>query len=401
MSVHGDIDNEFVNDFVDDLVTLISRLDISNPLHLHPNDSTALTVVSIKLKGTKNYQVWSCAMLFASEGKNKIGFIDGSCRRSNNDEEELKETYDKVDGSNTFGLHHKIHTLRQNGSSIAEYYHRLNAPWKQFDAMIELHRCTCHAADHFKKHNQLMKLMQFLMGLDDSYMQIRSSILFRETLPDVRSAYATISSEESHRVDSGSIESEFNNGPRPNTVNNNKQGGGSSLVCEHCGFNGHSIDRCFKLIGYPADFGKKKSGQIFKNKNVSNNNDVGSSSSSGQYGRIIVDSGENQHVTHTDKELDNVYDISHLKIKVGHPNRTEAFIYKIENLKLSNGLVLYDVLVILEYCVTLIYVHKLAKDNKIFVTFDESRCYFLNQDLNLKNVMGIGNQCLVTLQTLF
>ncbi|GKA88236.1 ribonuclease H-like domain-containing protein [Tanacetum coccineum] len=50
-----------------------------------------------------------------------------------------------------------------------------------------------------------MKLMQFFMGLDDTYMQIKSSILSRETLPDVRSAYATISSEESHRVSSGSI----------------------------------------------------------------------------------------------------------------------------------------------------------------------------------------------------
>ncbi|GJY37099.1 putative RNA-directed DNA polymerase [Tanacetum coccineum] len=54
---------------------------------------------------------------------------------------------------------------------------------------------------------------------------------------------------------------------------------------------------------------------------------------------------------------------------------------------------MYDVLVIPKYCVTLIFVHKLAKDNKIFVAFDESRCYFLNQDLNLKNVLGIGNQC--------
>ncbi|GJY93810.1 ribonuclease H-like domain-containing protein [Tanacetum coccineum] len=100
-----------------------------------------------------------------------------------------------------------------------------------------------------------------------------------------------------------------------------------------------------------------------------------------------------QHMTYTDKELDNVLDISHLKIKVGHPNGTNAFISKIGNLKLSNGLVLYDVLVIPEYYVTLISVHKLVKENKIIVTFDESICYFLNQDLNLRNVMGTGNQC--------
>ncbi|GJV03138.1 ribonuclease H-like domain-containing protein [Tanacetum coccineum] len=95
MSIYRDIDIEYVNYFVDDPVTLISRLDISDPLHLHPNDFAALTVVSIKLKGTENYQVWSCAMLMALEGKNKIGFIDGSCRRSNTDEV-LGKQWDRV-----------------------------------------------------------------------------------------------------------------------------------------------------------------------------------------------------------------------------------------------------------------------------------------------------------------
>ncbi|GJZ40053.1 hypothetical protein Tco_0586616 [Tanacetum coccineum] len=74
--------------------------------------------------------------------------------------------------------------------------------------------------------------------------------------------------------------------------------------------------------------------------------------------------GANQHMTYTDKELDNILDISHLKIKVGHPNGTETFISKIRNLKLSNGLILYDVLVIPEYC-----------------------------DLILRSVLGIGSWC--------
>nr|GEZ22689.1 ribonuclease H-like domain-containing protein [Tanacetum cinerariifolium] len=96
-------------------------------------------------------------------------------------------------------------------------------------------------------------------------------------------------------------------------------------------------------------------------------------------------------MTYTDKDLDNVLDISYLKIKVGHPNGIEAFIYKIGNLKLSNGLT--DVMVNPEYCVTLISVHKMAKENKIFVVFDERKRYFVNQDLNLKNVLRIGDQC--------
>nr|GEV05341.1 ribonuclease H-like domain-containing protein [Tanacetum cinerariifolium] len=72
--------------------------------------------------------IWSCAMLLALEGKNKNGFIDGSCKRSNTDKG-LGKQWDR------------------NGSSIANYYHKLNALWKQYDAMIELPKCVCNASE--------------------------------------------------------------------------------------------------------------------------------------------------------------------------------------------------------------------------------------------------------------
>nr|GFA82844.1 ribonuclease H-like domain-containing protein [Tanacetum cinerariifolium] len=84
MSLHGYSDHEYEAD--DDHPTLIIKLDLSSPLHFHPNNSATLTAVSMKLKGTENYQVWSCIMLLALKGKNKTRFIDGSCRRSNTDE---------------------------------------------------------------------------------------------------------------------------------------------------------------------------------------------------------------------------------------------------------------------------------------------------------------------------
>ncbi|GKB45076.1 putative RNA-directed DNA polymerase [Tanacetum coccineum] len=347
MSVHNSEHNSPHNfdhdDDIHDSVTRISKLDISDLLHLHPNDKTALTVVSIKLEGIENYQVWSCDMLLALEGKNKIGFIDGSCKRSNTDEV-LGKQWDRVNAIVLGWILNSISEelflgqifskrAKYNSSSIADYYHKLNALWKRSDAMIEF----------------------------------PNSILSREVLPDVRSAYATISSVESHRVAVGSIAGQ---------------------------------------VGV-----LKKSGQNFKKQGVSNNNSIGKSSSSGfsneqmatllsliknnKIGKNVQANmaGANQHMTYSDKGLDNVVDISHLKIKVGHPNGTEAFISKIGNLKLSNGLTLYDVMVILEYCVALIYVHKMAKENKIFVVFDESKCYFVNHDLNLKNVLGIGDQC--------
>ncbi|GJU14003.1 hypothetical protein Tco_1136399 [Tanacetum coccineum] len=162
-----------------------------------------------------------------------------------------------------------------------------------------------------------MKLIQFFMDLDDCYMQIRSNILSRDELPDVRNAYAIISSEESHRVvsSSGSGNSQrsqsfvFNynvgnknnaqrpqasvsnskpaNVTRPVNNRNRRPNGGFTLVCEHCGFNGHTIDKCFKLIGYPADFGERNNNnsnnqgvQNFNKRFINNNNSVGSSSNS-------------------------------------------------------------------------------------------------------------------------
>ncbi|GJV29514.1 ribonuclease H-like domain-containing protein [Tanacetum coccineum] len=368
MSVYNFEHNSPINsdqdDDVHDPITRISKLDISDPLHLHLNDTTALIVVLIKLKETKNYQVWSCAMLLALEGKNKIGFIDGSCKRSNTDEV-LGKQWDR----------------EKNGGDVFEkgYYYAIP---RQSE---ESHRVAVGSIAGSSQRNQASA---FVSNVPNQRSNQNFSV--RPSRPN---------NLNNSRQGGGS------------GLNNNRQGEGSGLVCENCGFNGHTIDRCFKIIGYPADFGKKNFGQNFKKQSVSNNNYVGKSTSSGftdeQMATLISliknnkdgknmqanMAGAKQHMTYTDKELDNVFDISYLKIKLGHPNGTKAYISKIENLRLSNGLTLYDVMVIPEYCVTLIFVHKLDKENKVIVAFDENRCYFLNQDLNLKNVLEIGDQC--------
>ncbi|GKG11567.1 hypothetical protein Tco_0342967, partial [Tanacetum coccineum] len=75
MSAHNSVHDSvpyFVHNSDDEFdanpaVTLISKLDLTHPLYLNPNDSSTLTVISIKLKGTENNNVWSCAMLLALE----------------------------------------------------------------------------------------------------------------------------------------------------------------------------------------------------------------------------------------------------------------------------------------------------------------------------------------------
>ncbi|GJR16388.1 ribonuclease H-like domain-containing protein [Tanacetum coccineum] len=48
-------------------------------------------------------------------------------------------------------------------------------------------------------YNKLLKLMQFLLGIDDVYQPIRSSLLTREILLEVKDAFVVIAKKESHR----------------------------------------------------------------------------------------------------------------------------------------------------------------------------------------------------------
>lgn len=69
----------------------------------------------------------------------------------------------------------------------------------------------------------------------------------------------------------------------------------------------------------------------------------------------------------------NVLDISNLGIKVSHTNGTKAMITKVGNMVLTKKLTLYDVFVVPEYCVSLMSVHKVARDSKFVIAFDESK----------------------------
>ncbi|GJV29893.1 ribonuclease H-like domain-containing protein [Tanacetum coccineum] len=320
---------------------LISGLDADNPLYLHSNDLSNLPIVNVKLTRSKNYKMWSTTMSIALTSKNKMGFVDGTCVKPATSVEELQETYDKMDGSVIFNIIYKINGLKQGDMSVLDYYHKLNSLWREFDTLTLLHTCTCAAHEGVLKHNQLVRLIQFLMGLNDVYQNIRSNILAREPFSDVKEAFNVISMEESHRGlhhGSGSgnkvqpavfvakTNNFIGNDFRRGNNGNGPMGPNPNLLCKNCGLIGHTIERCYEIIG--------------------------------------------------------------LNLNVGHPNETLAKITAIGNLRLSANVVLFDVLVVPEYCVSLMSVHKLIKDSKLFVVFDEHKCYI--QDLNLVKTVGIG-----------
>ena len=70
--------------------------------------------------------------------------------------------------------------------------------------------------------------------------------------------------------------------------------------------------------------------------------------------------------------LINVVNISNLGLIVGHPNGTQALRTKIRDLKINCDITLFDVLVVPEYIVSLLSVHKITRNSKLFVRFDEN-----------------------------
>ncbi|GJX41650.1 ribonuclease H-like domain-containing protein [Tanacetum coccineum] len=60
-------------------IELINNLDASNPLYLQSNDNSSLASVNVKHVGAENYKMWATAMNISLKGKNKMGFIDGTC----------------------------------------------------------------------------------------------------------------------------------------------------------------------------------------------------------------------------------------------------------------------------------------------------------------------------------
>ncbi|GKD95035.1 hypothetical protein Tco_1374872 [Tanacetum coccineum] len=148
---------------------------------------------------------------------------------------ELKDTYDRVDGSVFLNLLQKINSFKQD--------------------------CSCKAMAELD-HNKFLKLMQFLLGIDDVYQPIRSSLLTREILLEVKDAFVAIAKEESHR------------GITPTFVKTDKPQASAFVSMSNDNRRGNNVDRCFEIIGYPPGFKRNPKLKPINFNNENNNFDA-------------------------------------------------------------------------------------------------------------------------------
>ncbi|XP_011622071.1 uncharacterized protein LOC105420367 [Amborella trichopoda] len=143
------------------------------PYYIHRSDSPGTVLVS-KVHTGDNYYNWSCAMLMTLNAKKKLGFIDDIFNSINNgvsahdDWFELRERFSQSQASRIFELSRCIATLQHDNSSILTYFSKLKSYWDELSYISAIPPCSCGASKSTTYEHQ-QRLMQFLMGLNDSY----------------------------------------------------------------------------------------------------------------------------------------------------------------------------------------------------------------------------------------
>ncbi|XP_073059697.1 uncharacterized protein [Primulina eburnea] len=198
--------------------------DPMSPYFLHHSDNPGLVLVSQSLTGD-NYSSWSRSMKIALSVKNKFGFVDGTIAkpsevdsnllsfwtRNNNIViswilnsvskeisasvlfsesaaniwDDLQERYQQSNGPRIFQLRRDLINLRQEQQSVSVYFTKLEALWEElnnFRPLCSCGRCICEGVKKMDTHYQMDYIMTFLMGLNDSFAQIRRSSLQQDTV---------------------------------------------------------------------------------------------------------------------------------------------------------------------------------------------------------------------------
>lgn len=271
--------------------------DPNHHLYLHHSDHPGVVLVSQPLT-EDNYNTWSRAMIMALSAKKKLGFIDGTIPKPDDSSSaelqqwircnnmvkswllnsiskeistsviycdlayeilmDLKERFSQVNGPRMFQLEQNIHNLVQDTMSIATYFTKLKGLWDELSVLQSIPTCFCGAMKEVIQYQHYQRTIKFLMGLHESYAAIRGQILLMDPLPSVNRAYALILQEERQRSippsqpalpESAALAAKGNFSSQKGMKSTNRKK--ERPKCNHCGREGHTMERCFKLHGFP------------------------------------------------------------------------------------------------------------------------------------------------------
>ncbi|OIT05138.1 hypothetical protein A4A49_65368, partial [Nicotiana attenuata] len=137
--------------------------------------------------------------------------------------------------------------------------------WAEFDSLAPALGCACAKSGESVVFMERLKLIKFLMGLNESYEQARSQIIMMIPVPTVNKAYSMLMERESQRAISNPHDSTERS--EVTALMSTRTTGGQfrpnnnyNLQCDFCKMKKHTRENYYKIVGYPTDFKSKRRG---------------------------------------------------------------------------------------------------------------------------------------------
>ena len=345
--------------------------------------------------------------------------------------ESAKRTYSVKDNTAAIlQVKRALRNLSQRELSVTQYYSSLVRLWQQID-LYDVHSWTCHTdALYFKQVIEKDRCYDFLLGLNDTFEDIRGRVMGIKPLPTLEDAFNIIRNEESRKALMQNLITAPVMESSAMVVHNNagaETKGKKFLKCDHCNKTGHTRDHCWKLHGRPANMKQKSKGES-KGFTVNQSSDTSDALKHDEIAVLrrildkysseqpseqstpsvtlahagmtlftamsavtkskniwVVDSGATDHITGC-RELfvDFSPKSEHAKVQVA--NNTYAKVMGSGKIRLSEHIILDNVLYVPDIKCNLLSVRCLAHKLNCLVIFDESACGF--QDIALGKVIG-------------
>jgi hypothetical protein len=292
-------------------------------------------------------------------------------------------------------------------------------------------------AAEFSKREEDKRLIEFLMGLNAAYDNVRGNILMMNPLPSVNKAYNLLLQDEKQREihSPGQIFPEIASMHVQAKYNESRK-----IICNHCKKPGHTAAKCYRLIGFPKDFKFTKSKhanacfhdtnhslssvdemtsgtsltseqcqqlvQFLQHTKLNSGNTTAGNTEINEIRQAnfagimacsslschrnftwIIDTGANEHMCF-DKQLFDSLSLLSKPVKISIPNGQVITSTQSGSIHLLPNLVLNNVLYVPEFKHNLLSIARLCIDTKGLMFFSDRACFL--QAPSLKRPLELG-----------
>jgi len=287
--------------------------DPNNPYRLDHGYTSVLGLVT-DLLTTENYVTWARAMKRALRAKNKLGFVDGSITKPSDPNDPLLEAWERCNDMIVLWIHNSVSSsvkssfilvdnaydiwnelcerltqqnglrifqliwalanLTQGNDLVSVYYEKLKTIWDELTLHCPLPECSYGQMKMLIDRYQQDCVIQFLMGLNETYSNVRDQILLMDPIPQVSKVFSLIQQQEKqhqmlshastpesmafHAKNTSTTFRSFNRPYCPHCKIQGhlledcfKAGNATPPTYSHCHMSGHLAEKCYKLVGYP------------------------------------------------------------------------------------------------------------------------------------------------------